>query len=137
MGATSAKMAQLMELLDVADSPLFWDLPPVSDDEAHEILAQALVQLGVLNATALSDLPAEELAAQLVQLVVEKGDHHTKTHENASLGEAIDLAQKVYAGEVVLPRMVIFRSLVNLGLIDANASVPIWQVIPHSRLRGT
>jgi hypothetical protein len=131
MGATSMKMAQLLELLDVSDSPLFWDLPLMSDDEAREILAQALTQLGAMDAMAPSESPAEELAAQLVQFVVEKGDHDAERKKSVSVGEAIDLAEKIYAGEVVLPRMVVFGSLVSLGLIDASPSDSVWQVSSH------
>ena len=125
------KMAQLLELLDVSDSPLFWDLPLMSDDEAREILAQALTQLGAMDAMAPSESPAEELAAQLVQFVVEKGDDDAERKKSVSVGEAIDLAEKIYAGEVVLPRMVVFSSLVNLGLIDASPSDSVWQVSSH------
>ena len=110
------KMAQLLELLDVSDSPLFWDLPLMSDDEAREILAQALSQLGAMDAMAPSESPAEELAAQLVQFVVEKGDDDAERKKSVSVGEAIDLAEKIYANEVVLPRMVVFGSLVSLPL---------------------
>ena len=131
MGATSMKMAQLLELLDVSDSPLFWDLPLMSDDEAREILAQALTQLGAMDAAAPSESPAEELAAQLVQFVVEKGDDDAERKKSVSVGEAIDLAEKIYANEVVLPRMVVFGSLVNLGLIDASPSDSVWQVSSH------